>query len=152
MNLRGKETTIMLAIAVLWLVITYLGWIGSWLTAMFLGIGLMLLHMVLGSMRKGRLAGRFFLYPLLLWAALWGIGFYLSYIHALMFKGIMPSFTILGFHPSFAWTVLTYWIGGMLTLGLGFVVCKDAWLSAEDWSEFKKKIEILNDAKGGPMQ
>jgi hypothetical protein len=70
-----------------------------------------------------------------------------------MFEGIMPTFTILGFHPSFSWTIILYWIGGVLTLTLGFVKLKDEWLSEQDWEEFKKNVKKIDERqKGGQTQ
>lgn len=83
----------------------------------------------------------------MVWAILWVLSFILSDYHGKLFTGTMPSFTILGFHPSFAWTVITYWIGGVLTLTLGFVLYKDLWLSDEDWNNFIKKIGQIDGKK-----
>jgi hypothetical protein len=64
----------------------------------------------------------------------------------------MPDFTILGFHPSFSWTVILYWIGGVLTLTLGFVALKDEWLSEKDWEEFKGKVQKIDERQKGGQQ
>lgn len=96
---------------------------------------------------QGVLNKKFFTYPLMVWAILWVLSFILSDYHGKLFTGTMPSFTILGFHPSFAWTVITYWIGGVLTLTLGFVLYKDLWLSDEDWNNFIKKIGQIDGKK-----
>jgi hypothetical protein len=69
-----------------------------------------------------------------------------------MFAGVMPDFTILGFHPSFSWTVILYWIGGVLTLTLGFVALKDEWLSEKDWEEFKGKVQKIDERQKGGQQ
>ncbi len=144
MNISDKRTGIMILIAVLWVVITVLGWTNRFVPAMFLGVVLMFLHMLLGAANKGKLKASFLLYPLGLWVVLWILSFALSWYFSKEFSGRIPDFTILGFHPSFAWTVLTYWLGGVATLTIGFVVLKDQWLSQEDWDDFTKKIEELN--------
>lgn len=149
MDLKDKSTFLMVLIGVLWVVITIMGWTGYWFPAMFLGIILMLIHMMMGAAKNGKLHSKLLLYPFLVWAVLWVISFGMSYYHGNLFAGRMPEFTILGLHPSFSWTVLTYWIGGVLTLNLGFILYKDLWLSNEEWADFKKKIDQLNQQKGG---
>ncbi|PKL24334.1 MAG: hypothetical protein CVV47_11360 [Spirochaetae bacterium HGW-Spirochaetae-3] len=138
----------MVAIGLMWLAILYMGWKGVWLPAMVLSVFLMLAHMVMGAMHNGKLNKKFFVYPLLAWAVLWIASFLLSAYYADAFRGQVPTFTILGFHPSFAWTILTYWIGGILTLSVGLYACKDNWLSESDWETFKKEIAEIK-AQGG---
>lgn len=149
MNSDKTSTIIILITTILWAVITFLGWTGHWLVGMFLGIPLMLSYMVLGSSKKGKFDKRILTYPMMPWVILWGISFYLSYYYGSIFAGKIPNFTILGFHPSFAWTILTYWIGGVITLTIGFIVNKDKWLSDIEWQEFKYKINEINTKEGG---
>lgn len=144
MNISDKRTGIVVLISVLWVVITILGWTNRFMTAMFLGVVLMFLHMLLGSANKGKVKPAFLFYPLGIWAALWVLSFALSWYFSNTFAGTVPDFTILGFHPSFAWTILTYWLGGVATLTIGFVMYKDHWLSKQDWDEFLARIEELN--------
>ncbi len=147
MEVRGKRTGIILIITSLWAFITISGWIGNWFIGLISSVILMFLYMVLGASKNGKLSKQLFLYPLLSWAVLWSAGFGFSKYYAEVFAGKMPDFTILGFHPSFAFTILTYWIGGVLTLTLGFYFFADHWLSDDDWNNFKKKIESINSAK-----
>lgn len=147
MNLKGKTTSMVILATVLWVVITICGWMGQHIVGMVLGVVLMLIHMILGAAKKGILDKKFFIYPILVWAILWAATFILSHYHSKIFGIAMPNFTILGFHPSFAWTVLTYWIGGMLTLTVGFVLYKDLWLSDEDWDNFKNSLQEINQKK-----
>lgn len=146
MDVSRKRSAIMVLIALLWLGITALGMMKQFLPAMILGVVLMFLHMFLGVARKGKVSIPFLVYPLLSWAVLWGASFILSKHYSDAFAGQMPAFTILGLHPSFAWTVLTYWIGGMLTLTLGFMFFRSQWLSDADWDEFLAKI--ADEGKG----
>lgn len=142
-------TPLVLLIAALWIVITVFGWIGLWLPGMLLGIVLMLAHMYLGASHKGKLDGRFWLYPFLPWVVLWTLSFILSAYFGKKYAGGMPEFTIFGLHPSFAWTVLTYWIGGVVTITLGFIARRSLWLSDEAWEEFKADIKRLNAQEQG---
>jgi hypothetical protein len=148
MQISDKRTGIVVLIGILWVVIAVLGWNNQFMPAMYLGIVLMFLHLVLGSASKGTLKPGFLVFPLGAWAILWVLSFALAKYHADVFRGVLPDFTILGFHPSFAWTVLTYWLGGVATLSLGFVFLKDQWLSREDWDDFTKKIRELNEREG----
>jgi hypothetical protein len=118
----------------------YLGWQNDFVPAMCLGVVLMFLHLILGAAKGGKISKKLFFYPLGIWGILWIASFILSKYYSDLFAGAVPSFTILGFHPSFAFTVLFYWIGGMLTLSLGFVLRKDEWLSEKDWKDFLNRV------------
>lgn len=139
----------MISIAILWLAIMFMGWQGIWFPAMLLSLVLMFLHMLLGISKKGVVDKKFLLYPLLSWLVIWAGSFSLSLYFADLFAGKEPAFTILGFHPSFFWTVLLYWLGGVATLTFGFLFRKDNWLSKEEWNSFKEKIEAIEQEEGG---
>ena len=147
MNISGKQTGIIVLIGILWIVITLLGWKEYYMAGMYLGVVLMFLHMILGISKKGKLSSKMLIYPLLVWAVLWCASFYLSRYYADLFAGKVPDFSILGFHPSFAWTILAYWLGGIATLTFGFILFQDEWLSEEDWKEFKNKIAMLEQSE-----
>lgn len=146
-KVKEKITSMIILTTILWVIITVCGWKGQYIIGMILGVFLMLVYMSIGAANQGVLNKKFFTYPLMVWATLWVLSFILSDYHGKLFTGTMPSFTILGFHPSFAWTVITYWIGGVLTLTLGFVLYKDLWLSDEDWNNFIKKIGQIDGKK-----
>jgi hypothetical protein len=140
MNLAKGKTAVVILIAALWLGCMYLGWQNDFVAAMCLGVVLMFLHMLLGAAKGGVISKKLLFYPFGVWAVLWIASFTLSKHFSDLFAGVMPSFTILGFHPSFAFTVFFYWIGGMLTLSLGFVLYRDEWLSEKDWKDFLNRI------------
>ena len=141
MNIRGKEDLLMVLMAVLWLGIMIMGWLNQYLIGMILSVVLMMIHMILGVSKNGKLSKKFWLYPLLCWAVLWIASFSLSEYFAKHFAGQMPSFTVGGFHPSFAPTFFLYYIGGMLTLTVGYVIFQDEWLTDEDWNNFLEKVK-----------
>ncbi|MTI69109.1 MAG: hypothetical protein FH751_02490 [Firmicutes bacterium] len=147
MDIGKKSTGIILIITSLWVFITICGWNGNWFVGLISSVVLMLLYMMLGASKNGKLSKKLFMYPLLSWGVLWIVGFYFSKYYADVFAGKMPNFSILGFHPSFAFTILTYWIGGVLTLTVGLNIFTDHWLSDEDWDNFKEKIKAINSAK-----
>lgn len=136
MSIKKNETAIWILIAALWIAVIVLGTTDHYVIGMCLGVPLMLLHMMLGSSKKGTVSKKFLCYPLLIWAVLWVVSFILSGYWGDMFNGVFPSFTVLGLHPSFAPTVFLYWIGGQLTLNLGLYLFQDEWLSETDWDEF----------------
>ena len=145
MNIGKYRTHVVLAMTVLWVAITLCGWFGKWYVGLYLSVLLMLLHMMLGAAQKGILSKKLLMYPLLTWGLVWGVGFYMAKLNSDAFMNIPPSYTILGFHPSFAWIILCYWIGGVLTLTLGLVKYKDLWLSDTDWDDFIKTVKHLNE-------
>jgi hypothetical protein len=145
MNIGKYRTHVVLAMTVLWVAITLCGWFGKWYVGLFLSVLLMLLHMMLGAAQKGILSKKLLMYPFLTWGVVWSVGFYMAKMNSDAFMNIPPSYTILGFHPSFAWIVLCYWIGGVLTLTLGLVKYKDLWLSDTDWDAFITTVKHLNE-------
>lgn len=147
MEIGSKKNGIIILSAILWIAITLCGWSGKWFAGLIASVVLMLIYMMLGASKNGKLNKKLFVYPLLSWGVLWSIGFYFSKYYAEIYDGKMPDFTILGFHPSFVFTIFTYWLGGVLTLTLGFYFLADYWLSDDEWDNFKKKIEALNSAK-----
>ncbi|MGD9568755.1 MAG: hypothetical protein AB7V48_10595 [Sedimentibacter sp.] len=150
MDLSSKKTAIVVITTALWLIITYLGWNNVYLVSMYLGVVLMLLYMMLGVAKQGKLSKKLFYFSLIPWAIVWTVSFYLADYYAAIFTGVMPTFTVLGFHPSFAATVVGYWIGGMLTLTAMYMTFKDEWLSQKDWDSFLERInEIKESEKGG---
>ena len=145
MNIKKNSTLIWISIAVLWIAVMVLGTMGHFVIGMVLSVPLMLLHMMLGVAKGGVISKKFFVYPLLIWAVLWAVSFILSGYYADVFAGVMPSFTVLGLHPSFAPTIFLYWIGGQLTLNLGFYLLQDEWLSQKEWDEFCAKAKEIKE-------
>jgi len=149
MDISRQRTLIVVLIAVLWLACIFTGTTGHFIIGMCLGVVLMFLHLLLGVSKKGIVSKKFLVYPLLIWAALWIVSFILSDYYGTLFKGVMPTFTVFGLHPSFAPTVFLYWIGGQLTLNLGLYLCQDEWLSQKDWDDFCSEIKELDANKKG---
>lgn len=143
MNVSKNRTAINILIAVLWVVIMFLGWKNIFVPAMVLGVPLMLLYMLLGSAHNGKVDSKFLVYPLLIWAVLWIASFLLSAYFATKYAGVMPDKLILGFHPSFAPTVFLYWLGGQLTLNLGLYLYPDGWLTEKQWDDFKASVKEM---------
>ena len=147
MEIGKYRTHIILVITALWIVITLCGWFGKWYIGLMLGVVLMLLHMMLGAAQQGKLDKKLFLYPILTWALVWAGGFILAKRASDAFLDMAPTYKILGFHPSFAWIIICYWLGGVATLTLGFVKNKDAWLSDVAWQNFLERMKYLNEGR-----
>lgn len=145
MNIKKHQTTIWILIAVLWIVCIASGTTGNFLIGMVAAVPLMFLHMMLGVAKGGAVSRKFLVYPMLIWAVLWIASFLLSGYYADLFAGAMPSFTVMGIHPSFAPTIFLYWIGGQLTINLGFYLLRDEWLSEKEWEDFKKKANAIKN-------
>lgn len=145
MDIKKHSTLIWVLIAILWIACIVTGTTGHFVLGMVLGVPLMLLHMMLGSAKGGVVSKKFFVYPLLIWAVLWIVSFILSGYWADTFAGVMPSFTIFGIHPSFAPTIFLYWIGGQLTINLGFYLFQDEWLTNDEWDSFCEKAKAIKD-------
>ena len=145
MNIKKNQTLIWVLIAVLWIACIVLGTMGNFVLAMCLGVPLMFLHMMLGMAKNGVVSKKFLIYPMIIWAVLWLASFILSGYYADLFAGTMPAFTVMGLHPSFAPTIFLYWIGGQLTLNLGFYLLQDEWLSEKDWEDFCAKAKKIKE-------
>ncbi len=149
MLVKVPATPVMLLIAALWVAVPGLGMAGHWFPALFVAIVLMVAHAVLGSAHRGEIRAGFLIFPILAWAAVWALAFALAEHHRAAFAGRLPELTILGFHPSFAWIVLGYWLGGVAVLTLGFLLRRDEWLPAARWREFRETIARLDAARQG---
>lgn len=147
MNISNKRTAIWIVIAVLWIVVIVLGTIGHFVLGMVLSVPLIALHFMLGAAKKGVVSKKFLIYPVIIWSVVNIVAFILCGYWADAFAGIMPPFTILGFHPSFAPVMLLYWIGGLLTLALGYYLCRDEWMSQKDWDEFCEVAKRIREGK-----
>lgn len=144
MKITDKMQSVLIVVStILWVVCCVLAWNELFIEAIWSGIVIMMIYLCLGSSKKGVLSKKFFLYPIVTWAVLWAVGFWAAQYFAVMFLGVEPTFTILGMHPSFAMVVFCYWIGGVVTIALGFMVLRKEWLSPDEWDRFKTKIASL---------
>ena len=143
MDISKKRTAIWIVIAALWVTVIVLGTLDHFVIGMVLSVPLIALHFVLGTAKKGKISAKFLGYPILIWSVVNIVAFIMCGYFADKFKGVLPTFTILGLDPSFAPVMILYWIGGMLTLSLGFYICRDEWLSEKDWTEFCKRAKKI---------
>lgn len=147
MDISRKKTLIFLWIAALWIACVILGSSGHFVLGMVLSVPLIGLHLMLGVAKRGVVSKKFLLYPLGIWAAIFIAGFVLCNYFANIFKGMMPSFTVFGLHPSFAPVIFMYWIGGLLTLSLGYWLYQDEVLTKEEWNAFCKEAKRIKEGK-----
>ena len=133
-------------IALCFAAVVVLCWAGIWYPCLFIATLIIVLYLCLGSARNGRVDPLFLVYPILSFALSWILAFVLAQKYALLFMTTPPTFTILGFNPSFFWIFSLYWLGGVATLGVGFYLLRDRWLSAQDWDDFKKKLNAIDKA------
>ncbi len=150
MDADRKETLLVIASAVLWLVMVGLAAMGHWLAALYALLPLLLIYGVLGSSHKGKFDLRLVAFPTLIWIVLWAAAFWLGNHYAEIFSGQAPDFTVLGFHPSFAAIVVLFWIVPTLLMGFGFEAVKDRWLSRERWDHFVQRIDELSKEDSDP--
>lgn len=147
MNIKEKKDSIMIVIAFLWIILWLLAITNHYVIAMELSILLMFLHLIIGTSHNEHVNKGLLLYPFLSWVVLWIIGFYLAYANSITIYEDLGKHLFLGFHPSFGPVVYLYWIGGMLTLSLGFYLKKDLWLSQEEWDAFKEEVNKIKQEK-----
>ncbi len=152
--MKVAATPLVLLIGTLWVAITVLALVGLWFQALLLSVVLMAAHLVLGSAHKGRIQLRLLIDPIGVWAAVWLLSFVFAEVSAQAFAGGEPPFTVLGLHPSFAWIVFGYWLGGVATLTIGFSRRRKLWMTDEQWNDFTLEIARMNsereEAESGP--
>ena len=83
----------------------------------------------------------------MVWAILFIVSFILCGYYADTFASVLPSFTVFGMHPSFAPVIIGYWLGGLLTISLGYYLLQDEWLSQKDWDEFCEEAKKIKEGK-----
>ena len=135
------ETRLVVLSALLWLAMVGLAAAGHWLAGLYVLLALLLVYGVLGSSHKGRFDLKLVAFPTGLWIAMWAGAFWLGEYFAQAFAGTQPSFTVLGFHPSFAAIILLFWLLPTLLMGFGFEWVKDRWLSAERWDDYLEAVK-----------
>ncbi|SMC48929.1 hypothetical protein [Papillibacter cinnamivorans] len=139
----NKNGIFVVVTGILWVAVTLMAWYGYWYQGIFVSLVMMLLYLITGARLNGKLDKSFMVYPILSWFVLWVVSFGLVGYYSSMFRGSAPTFTLLGFHPSFAWVFIA-WVGSVLTLSLGFYINRDKWLSRKDWEEYQAKIKRMN--------
>ena len=144
---RARETHLIILGAFLWLATTALAWAGHWFVALFVVLALMATYALLGIAHNGRPERGLLAFPILVWLVVWAGTFALAQHYAERFAGMPPDFTILGFHPSFAWIVLAYWLVGTAVMVIGFYWRREAWLSEARWQEFLSAVRADGHGK-----
>lgn len=134
------ETRLVVASGVLWLLMVALAAAGHWLAGLYALLFLLLVYGLLGTSHKGRFDLRLVVFPTLVWLLCWAAAFGLGEYFARAFEGQAPTFTVLGFHPSFFAIIALFWIVPTLLMGFGFEAVRDRWLSQERWDDFVRRI------------
>lgn len=139
--------SIMIFEAIAWIgtcIACMIGWAWGWIFV----VGLMVLgHILNGVHDNGVIDKKLLIYPIIPWFITYMIGMAGSVYYHLKFLDEIPSFYILGQHPSHFYMLIFYWICGILTICVGFIKNKEAWCSTERWENFKESIE-KEKAKG----
>lgn len=152
-NTKWKEWLIIIS-TILWCVITVLGWKNeNYVICLVLSVIMMGAYLMLGAAKNNMLSKKMFIYPILIWAVVWIASFVLAAYYGDLYAGVTPPL-ILGLHPSLACTMIGFWMGGLLTILLGWRINKDEWLSADDWERFVNRIKELDsqEKEGGAVK
>lgn len=144
MNIQNKRDIIWILIAILWIAVIVLGTIGHFVIGMVLSVPLIGLHMILGFAKNDYITPRALVYPFTIWTAVHITAFILCGYFADKYAGVQPP-ALLGFHPSFAPVVLLFWLGGILTVSVGYYLRRDDWLDETTWENFKKEAKELRE-------
>ena len=149
MKISENGTSVIMGIvAILWIIIAILGALSMVEVGFYFTVALTASYGILGAVHGGAINKKILFYPITIWAILMIISIFGMNYYQAQFLGVRPSFTILGFHPSFAFVIFFNWIGGILTWTLGFYIFRNLWLSENSWNEFLdeiKKIDALEE-------
>ena len=144
MNIQGKKDQIWILIAILWITVIVLGTTGHFVIGLVLSVPLIGLHMILGFAKNYYVSKDAIVYPFGTWALVHIVAFIACGYFADLYAGVQPP-PLLGFHPSFAPVVLLFWLGGILTVSIGYYVRRDDWLDEGSWEEFKYQARKLRE-------
>jgi hypothetical protein len=149
MNFSEKASTgLMVIIGLLWLAIMVLGASGHGPEGLYFALALTTAYGIYGASQNKKIDKALLFYPVILYAVLEVIYIIGMVYYETRFRGVKPDFTVLGFHPSYFFLVLFFWLGGVFTWAVGLYALRKRWLSDEVWETFKKKITEI-DSKGG---
>ena len=146
MNISKCKDLFWILIAILWVVVIILGTTGQFVLGLVLCVPLMWLHMMLGFAKHDVVSKRAMIYPFGIWAVMFIICFILCGVYATKYAGVVPP-AFLGFHPSFAPVIFLYFIGGVLTISLGYYLFRNDWLDDETWEDFCKEANKIKEGK-----
>jgi small-conductance mechanosensitive channel len=139
MNSHASQTLLIVGIGLSWTGMIALAWMGFWYAALFVLLLTLLLFLVLGASRNGRL-DKWLAACLTGFIGVWALAFGLAEFHARRFADRVPDWKLMGFHPSFGWIVLLYWLGGTFLLAFGYYLLRHRWLSDSDWQAFVRDV------------
>jgi hypothetical protein len=147
MRIPLPATPVVLFVGASWIAIPLLGMSGRWFAAVELSIAMLAALVALGCARRGTIAAGFVIFPIATWAAVSAIAFALARRDAGLPGEEAVAGAILGFHPSFAWIVLGYWLAGVAVLAVGFHLRRDEWLPESRWRELRATLDRLDDER-----
>lgn len=120
-----------------------IGWAWGWIFV----VGFMVLgHILVGVRSNEVISKKFLTYPVLAWFVLYNVSMIGSVYYHLHFLDNAPTFYIMGQHPSHFFMLMLYWIGGILTISVGFVLRSKEWCSDESWNNFLTLVEKTKEA------
>lgn len=141
-------SAVMVIIALLWIIIMIFGVTGNGGIGLYFTVALTCAYAVLGTVQKGNISKKLLIYPIGVWALAQVICIIGMNYYEALFRGIRPTFTILGMHPSYAFVVIFFWLAGVATWSVGLWIYRKEWLSASVWDDFINEIKTI-DAKEG---
>jgi len=149
MKLSEKASTGVILVSTLcWLAIAIFGVLGKGQIGMYFTVILSCCYPILGTRAAGEVDNKLLFYPIVLWAIAQFICIIGMNYYEALFRGVKPSFTILGMHPSYAFVAIFFWLLSVATWSVGIYVMRKNWLSQERWDSFLKKINDLNAKEG----
>lgn len=141
-----KVDLFMFLIAIGWLLVIGLTLAEKGFMAMYVSAGIISLHFLIGLAHNGSINKKLFISPFLSWITTFLIGIVGMQYFAFLYGDSVPSFLILGMHPSYFFELAFYWIAGIFTISLGMYKQRDLWLSEEDWKCF---LDAVNSDREG---
>ncbi|WP_323174126.1 hypothetical protein [Natrialba sp. PRR66] len=144
-NVEGVTSELMLASGVLWTAVLGLGLAGYWFVALLVSVFLFHPWFIIGASSNGTISTKLLVYPLGIWTVLQLSAFVLTEYYSNAFAGGSPAFLVTGMHPSFAAVYWLYWVGGFMTITLGYgIYFRKHFLPEGEWDRFLEEVERVN--------
>lgn len=148
--LKVKENTqTILAIfsSILWIYLIVISFIGNdflSLTGLFVSALICVIYFIMGTSVDGKIGlGMPIINPMVITFILWCVSFVIAYNTR---EGAKLEDFIMGLHPGQFWTIILFWLGTFITLGVSYAKYFDTYIMPEErWNTFLKEVEIAKE-------
>lgn len=148
-NISEKtKDKLVLLLPVLWIIMI----LSVYFEIAFMGMYVAIIHaainVTLGLAEGEKINKKLFLVFVIGWSLVMTISVYGMVHYYNAFGNTVPTFTILGLHPSAFFLYVGYWLSNFVYLAGFFYFFRKTWLPDEKWDNFVKYAESLEENGG----